>query len=110
MRYHFGRNMDGSYVEERGPGLYISGTKISLDSIVYAFERGSSPEEIQQSWPALSLEQVYGAITYYLANREAVDEYLQQVEDRFPVPPMRDAAPGLFEKLERARQEASRKR
>jgi len=55
--------MERSYIEERDAGLYIAGSRVSLDSIVYAFQQGSSPEEIQQDWPILSLEQVYGAIT-----------------------------------------------
>ena len=104
--------MDSPYVEQREAGLYIAGTRISLDSIVYAFQRGSSPEEIQEGWPALSLEQVYGAITYYLANREAVDEYLRTAETGYAnaVPAMKDAAPELYAKLQRAREEASRRR
>ena len=42
------------------------------------FLRGQSPESITQSFAPLSLEQVYGAITFYLANEGAVDEYLKQ--------------------------------
>jgi uncharacterized protein (DUF433 family) len=65
------------YIEERNGGLYVADTRISLDSIVYAFNRGAAPESILRSFPYLvSLENVYGAITYYLANKAAVDEYL----------------------------------
>jgi uncharacterized protein (DUF433 family) len=104
--------MDRVYIEEREAGLYIGGSKVSLDSIVYAFQRGSSPEEIQQDWPVLNLEQVYGAITYYLAHREAVDEYLRDAERRYAsaVPPMSEATPDLYAKLRRARQELARER
>jgi hypothetical protein len=45
--------------------------------VVYAFLEGQSAEAIAQAFPVLSLEQVYGAITYYLAHREDVDEYLE---------------------------------
>jgi uncharacterized protein (DUF433 family) len=102
--------MERAYIEEREAGLYIVGSKVSLDSIVYAFQRGSSPEEIQQDWPILNLEQVYGAITYYLANRQAVDEYLRDAERRYAtaVPPMSEAAPEVYSKLRRARQELAR--
>jgi hypothetical protein len=49
-----------------------------LDSVVAAFQQGHSPETIQQQYPALTLEQVYGAITHYLANRVDVDQYLER--------------------------------
>ena len=53
---------------------------ISLDSVVIAFQQGHSAETIQQLYPALSLEEVYGAIAYYLANRDEVDQYLERQE------------------------------
>lgn len=45
-------------------------------SIVCAFTDGQSAEAIAQAYPVLTLEQVYGALTFYLANRSAVDAYL----------------------------------
>jgi hypothetical protein len=53
---------------------------VSLDSVVIAFQDGHSPETIQQLYPALSLEEVYGAVAYYLANRNEVDQYLKRQE------------------------------
>jgi uncharacterized protein (DUF433 family) len=102
--------MERSYIEERDAGLYIAKSRVSLDSVVYAFQQGSSPEEIQQDWPVLSLEQVYGAMTYYLANRAQVDEYIREAEQRFAnvVPAMREAAPELYS-LRRARQESAQR-
>ena len=67
-----------SYVEQREGMYYVAGTRVSLDSIVYAFLEGHSAEGIQQSFSLLTLEQVYGAITYYLAHREIIDAYLQE--------------------------------
>lgn len=60
--------------------MRIGPTRISLDSVVIAFQQGDSPETIQQNYPGLSLEEVYGAITYYLANHEEVDRYLERQE------------------------------
>ncbi len=71
------------YVEQRGEGYWIEGTRISLDSVVYAFLNGDAPENIAQDFPLLSLEKVYGAIAFYLANRELVDMYLKQSEAEF---------------------------
>ena len=67
------------YVEQREGGYYIAGTRISLDSIVHPFKNGASPEGILRSFPLIgSLEKVYGAITFYLANREGVEAYLSE--------------------------------
>ena len=65
-----------SYVENRDGGYYIAGTRISLDSIVHAFQDGESPEGILRSFPmAGPLVRIYGAITFYLENKEKVEEY-----------------------------------
>ncbi len=69
------------YVEEDSQGaLRVGPLGVSLDSIVIAFQQGYSSETIQQLYPALSLEEVYGAITYYLANRDEVHQYLDRQE------------------------------
>jgi hypothetical protein len=47
-----------SYVEYRNEAYWVEGTRISLDSVVYAFRNGLSPESIMQSFPLLTLEQV----------------------------------------------------
>ena len=56
--------------------LRVGEADISLDSVVIAFQEGLAPEAIQLQYPALTWEEVYGAITHYLANQEAVDQYL----------------------------------
>jgi uncharacterized protein (DUF433 family) len=78
------------YVEKRDRGFWITGKRISLDSIVYAFRRGQSPESIGRSFPLLTLEEVYGAIAFYLANRAEIDDYLVKEETEFEK--MREAA------------------
>jgi uncharacterized protein (DUF433 family) len=59
----------------------IGRTRVSLDSVVIAYQQGHSPETIRQQYPALTLEEVYGAITFYLANREDVEHYLEQQQN-----------------------------
>ena len=58
--------------------IRVSETRVSLDSVVTAFELGSTPEQIVQSYDALRLDDVYAVITYYLRHREAVTEYLER--------------------------------
>ena len=70
------RSMAKEYIEDRDGNYYVAGTSISLDSIVHAFLRGESPETICQNFELLRLEEVYGAIAHYLANRADIDAYL----------------------------------
>jgi uncharacterized protein (DUF433 family) len=70
-----------SYVrtDEHG-AMRVGQTRVLLESVIYAFQEGHSPETIRQQYPALSLEEVYGAITFYLANQESVHQYLARQE------------------------------
>jgi uncharacterized protein (DUF433 family) len=61
--------------------MRVAETRISLDSVVAAFLQGHSPATIQEQYPGLTLEQVNGAIEYYLAHRSEVDEYLRRQEE-----------------------------
>jgi len=73
-----------TYVRQDPSGAYRVGqTKVSLDSVVISYLNGCSAETIQDDFPVLSLEQVYGAIAFYLANRKEVDEYLERQEQLF---------------------------
>ena len=70
--------MISEYVELREGVNYISGTRVSLDSIVYAYREGSSPEGICDDFEGLTLAQVYGAIAFYLDHQADVDLYLSR--------------------------------
>ena len=86
----------------------MAGTRVSLDSIVLAFLDGLSPETIAaECFPVLTLEQVYGAITYYLAHRAEIDASLQKAEAEFEAlrQATRDADPRFYKKLIQARKE-----
>ena len=37
------------YIEARYGGLYVAGTRVSLDSVVIRFQQGASPEKIVRS-------------------------------------------------------------
>jgi uncharacterized protein (DUF433 family) len=71
------------YVEKKDDGFWVRGKRVSLDSVVYAFRRGQSPESIRRSFSLLSLEEIYGAIAYYLSNQAAIDSYLLADEAEF---------------------------
>src|SRR5438270_13324199 len=102
--------MPAEYVERRNGGYYVKGTRVSVDSIVYSFRDGESPETIRQSFPSLTLEQVYGAITFYLANRDAVDANIREGEEELEraVPPLSQSRPELYTRLQKAREELAK--
>ena len=92
--------MRDDYITMRDGGYWIGESRVALDSVVYRFLEGLSPESIAESFPVLTLEQVYGAITYYLAYRAMIDAYLQthdaaydafrqQLRTRYPRPSQR---------------------
>ena len=75
--------MAKEYIAQRNGAYCVAGSQVSLDSVVYAFLRGESPEGIAESFPALGLEQIFGALAFYMANREVVDRYLSEGEREF---------------------------
>lgn len=97
--------MSDGYIEQRDGAYVVAGTRVSLDSIVYTFLDGHSAEAIAQAFPVLTLEQVYGAITYYLAHRDEVDRYLAGRRQDFGAARQsaRDADPMFYQKLADAR-------
>jgi uncharacterized protein (DUF433 family) len=85
----------------------VSGTRVSLDSVVHAFMAGASAETIAQAFPILTLEQVYGTITFYLAHRDEVDRYLDARSDDFEATRQaaREADPMFHQKLADAKRQ-----
>ena len=104
--------MTSEYIEERNGGYYVAGTRVSLDSVVYSFERGNSPEAIQKEFPLLRLPQIYGAIAFYLDHQAEVRAYLENEERRIQesTVPLSEANPELWSRLQRAREELSKPR
>lgn len=94
--------MDHNYVSVIDDTYRISGTRVSLDSIVYDYLSGLSPESIADNFDSLSLEQVYGAITFYLSHRDEVDKYLMRNRAKFDQlrKKARKTHPLLYRKLE----------
>jgi uncharacterized protein (DUF433 family) len=58
--------------------LRVGNTRVSLDSVIAAFNEGATPEEIVQQYDALALADVYAVISYYLEHESEIDSYLAE--------------------------------
>jgi hypothetical protein len=88
---------DKSYVraDEQG-AMRIGRTDVLLDCVHAAWQHGHSPEAIRSQYPALSLEEVYGTITWCLAHPGEVDQYRRRqdaVWERWRLRAQSDAKP-----------------
>jgi uncharacterized protein (DUF433 family) len=80
----------------------VIGARVSLDSIAHGFNRGQSPEAIQEDFPTLTRAQVYGAIAFYLDNQDEIDEYLAASAREFEAGaiPLAEENPALWARLQ----------
>jgi uncharacterized protein (DUF433 family) len=69
---------DDTYVEERDGVLYVRGSRVPLESLIWPWRDGQSAEAIQEAYPTLTLAEVYGAVAYYLNHRTEVDRQLAE--------------------------------
>ena len=78
---------------------------MSLDSLVYLFREGISAEGMVENYPTLSLEQVHGALAFYLANQKEIDSNLAdgQRDAESQHQQSRQTNAELIAKLQRAR-------
>lgn len=67
-------------VDEHG-SIRISGTRVTLDTVIARYHQGDSPEEIQEAFDVLHLNDIYAVIAYYLAHRNELDVYLQRRDE-----------------------------
>lgn len=70
-------------IYEDPPGVFRVGkSRVLLELVIRAFQRGQTPESIIQSFDTLDLRDVYAVVTYYLANPAPIDEYLRSCDQR----------------------------
>lgn len=81
--------------------LRVGGTRVTLETVLYAWRQGETPEQIVQDYDALALADIYTIVAYYLRNRDALDRYLAERESasasvrreykaRFPLTELRE--------------------
>ena len=57
-------------------GFTSTELRITVHRIAVLYKQGQSPEDIVQTYPHLSLGQVYAALAYYHANRAEIESEL----------------------------------
>ncbi len=75
--------MSDTYVESRNGVLYVRGSRVPLESLVWPWPEGHSAEEIQEAYSTLTLAEVYGALAYYLDHRSALDQDMRESMSAF---------------------------
>jgi uncharacterized protein (DUF433 family) len=97
--------MKKEYVKKVEGAYRVGETRVSLDSIIFLFREGMSAESMVDSYPALTLEQVHGALAFYLANQKEIDAYLIEGQRAAEVQhrQSRQTNAELIAKLQRAR-------
>jgi len=54
----------------------VAGSRVTLDTLVAAFQTGDSAEEIHEQYPTVELGDIYAVLAYYLRHTGDVDAYL----------------------------------
>ena len=65
------------HADEQG-ALRVSGTRVTLDTLLARYHQGDTPEAIHEGFPTVPLTDIYAVIAYYLAHQADIDAYLQQ--------------------------------
>jgi uncharacterized protein (DUF433 family) len=85
LKKYWGEVMNLAAVTEKIPidtdkdgVIRVGNTRVTLETLVSAFNGGSTAEEIVYQFPVLNLADVYAIITYYLRNRDTVEKYLNE--------------------------------
>ena len=64
---------------QRHDDIRIRGTRVGIETVLYDYLfRARTPEEIADTYKTIDLEQVYATILYYLQNKDAVTQYLEE--------------------------------
>jgi len=69
------------YVEAREGNLYIGQSRVTLQTLIESWQSGRTPEQLKDSFPTLPLIAIYGAITYYLENKDESDAFFRETDE-----------------------------
>lgn len=99
------------FIERREAGFYIKGSRVPIDRVVQEYRNGEDPATIQSHYPTLSVEQVNGAISYYLNHKDEVDQVIgerRSAEEVYAA--SHPTPPDIKKKFERMRRQTAPRR
>ena len=64
-------------IQESDGTIHVTDSRVTLDTLVGAFQKGATAEQVQDSFPSLSLQEIYATIAYYLEHQSEVEAYLK---------------------------------
>ena len=67
---------------DEGGTIRVASTKVTLESVAYAFQEGNSAESIQEAFPGLSLPDVYLVLGYCLRHPQELESYLDEQQQK----------------------------
>jgi uncharacterized protein (DUF433 family) len=67
--------------EEPAGVLRVGTSRVLLELVIRAYQRGASPQEIVRMYDSLALGDVFAVIAYYLAHPAEIDEYLGKCDE-----------------------------
>ncbi len=66
-----------------GGRIRIGGTRITVHRVATLYKQGQTAEDIAQTYPHLSLGQVYTALAYYHASRQEIESDLAALDAEY---------------------------
>lgn len=70
-------------ISDVGGVLRVGTTGVTLETVVWGFQQGSTPEDIADQYPTLTLAEVYSVIAYYLRHQSEIEQYLAVREQHY---------------------------
>jgi uncharacterized protein (DUF433 family) len=68
--------------EDKDGNIRVSGTRVTLDTIIGFYRQGETPEDLHEGFPTVPLADIYAVISYYLAHQDEIDAYLKQRDEK----------------------------
>jgi uncharacterized protein (DUF433 family) len=66
-----------------GGRIRIDGTRLTVHRLATLYRQGQTAEDIGQTYPHLSLGQIYAALAFYHSNREEIDSELAAADAEY---------------------------
>ncbi len=62
---------------DQGGAVRVGQTRVTLDTVIYAWQQGNSAEEILEQYPALNLADIHAVLAWALRNPKIIATYME---------------------------------